>query len=62
MRKKENIKNKNNRILELRKEYKNTKIQNQKMIRTINEMSMDCFLFKKIFKEGMNEIGKELLI
>ena len=31
------------------------------MIKTINEMSMDCFLFKKIFNEGMNEIGKELL-
>ena len=57
----EDIKNQYNRILELRKEYKNTKIQNQKMIRTINEMSMDCFLFKKIFNEGMNEIGKELL-
>jgi hypothetical protein len=24
-------------------------------------MSMDCFLFKKIFNEGMNEIGRELL-
>ena len=31
------------------------------MIKTINEMSMDCFLFKKIFNEGMNEIGHELL-
>ena len=61
VRENEDIKNQYNRILELRKEYKNTKIQNQKMIRTINEMSMDCFLFKKIFKEGMNEIGKELL-
>ena len=57
----EDIKNQYNRILELRKEYKNTKFQNQKMIKTINEMSMDCFLFKKIFNEGMNEIGKELL-
>ena len=61
VRENEDIKNQYNRILELRKEYKNTKIQNQKMIRTINEMSIDCFLFKKIFKEGMNEIGKELL-
>ena len=61
VRENEDIKNQYNRILELRKEYKNTKIQNQKMIRTINEMSMDCFLFKKIFNEGMNEIGKELL-
>ena len=57
----EDIKNQYNRILELRKEYKNTKFQNQKMIKAINEMSMDCFLFKKIFNEGMNEIGKELL-
>ena len=57
----EDIKNQYNRILELRKEYKNTKFQNQKMIKTINEMSMDCFLFKKIFNEGMNEIGRELL-
>ena len=57
----EDIKNQYNRILELRKEYKNKKFQNQKMIKTINEMSMDCFLFKKIFNEGMNEIGRELL-
>jgi len=57
----EDIKNQYNRILELKKEYKYAKNKNQKMIKSINEMSMDCFLFKKIFNEGMNEIGRELL-
>ena len=57
----EDIKNQYHRILELKKEYKFAKSQNQKMIKSINEMSMDCFLFKKIFNEGMNEIGRELL-
>ena len=57
----EDIKNQYHRILELKKEYKIAKSQNQKMIKSINEMSMDCFLFKKIFNEGMNEIGRELL-
>ena len=57
----EDIKNQYNRILELKKEYKNAKSQNQRMIKAINEMNMDCFLFKKIFNEGMNEIGRELL-
>ena len=61
VRENEDIKNQYNRILELKKEYKNAKIQNHRMIKTINEMSMDCFLFKKIFNEGMNEIGRELL-
>ena len=61
VRENEDIKNQYNRILELKKEYKNTKMQNHRMIKTINEMSMDCFLFKKIFNEGMNEIGRELL-
>ena len=61
VRENEDIKNQYHRILELKKEYKNAKIKNQKMIKTINEMSMDCFLFKKIFNEGMNEIGRELL-
>ena len=57
----EDIKNQYNRILELKKEYKNAKSQNERMIKAINEMNMDCFLFKKIFNEGMNEIGRELL-
>lgn len=57
----EDIKNQYNRILELKKEYKNAKNYNHKMIKSINEMSLDCFLFKKIFNEGMNEIGRELL-
>ena len=57
----EDIKNQYNRILELKKEYKYAKNKNQKMIKSINEMSMDCFLFKKIFNEGMNEIDRELL-
>ena len=61
VRENEDIKNQYNRILELKKEYKNAKIQNHRMIKTINEMSMDCFLFKKIFNEGMNELGRELL-
>ena len=61
VRENEDIREQYNRILELKKEYKNAKYQNHKMIKAINEMSMDCFLFKKIFNEGMNEIGRELL-
>ena len=61
VRENEDIKNQYNKILELKKTYKKAKANNQKMIKTINEMSMDCFLFKKIFNEGMNEIGRELL-
>ena len=57
----EDIRNQYHRILELKKLYKNKKKQNQKLIRSINEMNTDCFLFKKIFNEGMHEIGKELL-
>ena len=57
----EDIKEQYERILELKKEYKNKKIQNQKLIKSINEMNTDCFLFKKIFNEGMHEIGKELM-
>ena len=57
----EDIKNQYNKILELKKAYKKAKYKNHKMIKTINGMSMDCFLFKKIFNEGMNEIGHELL-
>ena len=57
----EDIKNQYENILQLKKNYKNKKIQNQKLVKTINEMNTDCFLFKKIFNEGMHEIGKELL-
>ena len=57
----EDIKEQYERILELKKEYKNKKILNQKLIKSINEMNTDCFLFKKIFNEGMHEIGKELM-
>ena len=57
----EDIKNQYERILELKKNYKNKKVQNHKLIKSINVMNTDCFLFKKIFNEGMHEIGKELL-
>ena len=57
----EDIKNQYERILELKKNYKNKKVQNHKLIKSINEMNTDCFLFKKIFNEGMHEIEKELL-
>jgi hypothetical protein len=57
----EDIKNQYENILQLKKNYKNKKIQNQKLVKTINEMNTNCFLFKKIFNEGMHEIGKELL-
>jgi hypothetical protein len=57
----EDIKNQYERLLELKKNYKNKKKENQKLIKTINEMNTNCFLFKKIFNEGMHEIGKELL-
>ena len=57
----EDIKNQYERLLELKKNYKNKIKENQKLVKTINEMNTDCFLFKKIFNEGMHEIGKELL-
>ena len=57
----EDIRNQYNRIAELKKLYKNKRINNQKLTKFVNEMNTDCFLFKKIFNEGMHEIGKELL-
>ena len=53
--------NQYNRIAELKKLYKNKRVKNQKLTKFVNEMHTDCFLFKKIFNEGMHEIGKELL-
>ena len=57
----EDIKHQYEHITELKKNYKNKKIQNHKLIKSINEMNKNCFLFKKIFNEGMHEMGKELL-
>ena len=57
----EDIREQYNRILEMKKLYKNRKIENQQLTKSINEMNMDCFLFKKIFNEGMHEIAKELM-
>ena len=57
----EDIRNQYNRIAELKKLYKNKRAKNQKLTKFVNEMHTDCFLFKKIFNEGMHEIGKELL-
>ena len=57
----EDIKKQYLRIRELKKLYKNKRIINQNLIKSINEMNTNCFLFKKIFNEGMHEIGKELL-
>ena len=57
----EDIRNQYNRIAELKKLYKNKRVKNQKLTKFVNEMHTDCFLFKKIFNEGMHEIGKELL-
>ena len=45
----------------MKKKYKIRKVENEQLIRSINEMNMDCFLFKKIFNEGMHEIAKELM-
>ena len=57
----EDIRNQYNRILELKNLYKKKKKDNQNLIKSIYKMNNDCFLFKKIFNEGMHEIGKELL-
>jgi hypothetical protein len=57
----EDIRNQYNRILELKNLYKKKKKENQNLIKSIYKMNNDCFLFKKIFNEGMHEIGKELL-
>ena len=57
----EDIKQQYKRILELKKLYKNKRNENQKLMSIVNEMNINCFLYKKIFNEGMHEIGKELL-
>ena len=57
----EDIRSQYNRILELKNLYKKKKKDNQNLIKSIYKMNNDCFLFKKIFNEGMHEIGKELL-
>ena len=57
----EDIRNQYNIIDELKKLYKNKRAKNHKLTKFVNEMHTDCFLFKKIFNEGMHEIGKELL-
>jgi len=57
----EDIRNQYNRIAELKKLYKNKRLKNQKVTKFVNELHTDCFLFKRIFNEGMHEIGKELL-
>jgi len=57
----EDIRNQYNRIAELKKLYKNKRLKNQKVTKFVNQLHTDCFLFKRIFNEGMHEIGKELL-
>lgn len=55
------LKNHYNRIITLKKLYKIKCFENQKLVKNLNEMTNECFLFKKLFNDGLHEISKELL-
>ncbi|MCF0233030.1 MAG: hypothetical protein HUJ63_12425 [Enterococcus sp.] len=57
----EEIRNKYNKIIQLKKIFMNKKKENKNLMKSITEMNTDCFSYKKMFNEGMHEIAKELL-
>ncbi|MCQ2820634.1 MAG: hypothetical protein MJ252_25490 [archaeon] len=57
----ENIRSQYNRVLTLKKQLKMKKKENETLSKEITKINTDCFVFKKIFTEGMHEIAKELL-
>ena len=59
--KNENLKKKNEKIIALKEYWKEKKRENDILIKSINKMNNNLFKFKKIYREGMHEIAKELL-
>ena len=57
----EEIKNQYIKIMQLRKIYNNKRKENKTLLKNIADMNTECFTYKKIFNEGIHEIGKELL-
>lgn len=57
----EEIREQYNRVSRLKKELQLKKKENQELSKEITKINSDCFVFKKIFTEGMHEIAKELL-
>ena len=59
--KNENLKKKNDKVTELKEYYKEIKKENDNLIKNINLLYNNFFRCKKIYREGMHEIAKELL-
>ena len=59
--KNENLKQKNDKIIALKEYWKEKKRENDILIKSINRMNNNLFKCKKIYREGMHEIAKELL-
>ena len=59
--KNENLKKKNDKICELKQYLKEKKKENDYLIKNINLLYNNFFKCKKIYREGMHEIAKELL-
>jgi len=57
----EEIKNQYIKIMQLKKIYNNKRKENKTLLKNIADMNTECFTYKKIFNEGIHEIGKELL-
>lgn len=55
------LKDQYNRILNLKKNLRQKRKENEHLSKAITEMNSDCFLFKRLFNEGIHEIAKELL-
>ena len=59
--KNENLKKKKEKIDELKEYLKEKKNENDYLIKNINKLNNNFFRCKKIYREGMHEIAKELL-
>ena len=59
--KNENLKKKKEKIDELKELLKEKKNENDYLIKNINKLNNNFFRCKKIYREGMHEIAKELL-
>ena len=57
----EEIKNQYIKIVQLKKIFKSKRKENKTLLKNIADMNTECFTYKKIFNEGIHEIGKELL-
>jgi hypothetical protein len=59
--KNENLKKKNDKVCQLKQYLKEKKKENDYLIKNINLLYNNFFKCKKIYREGMHEIAKELL-